>query len=392
MVSLSGEQLTLFLEGVQVAEDQAAKTTYLIVAIDMTARKKAELSIQTQSILLQKVFNTAFTGLAVLDTVRSAQGEIVDFTYRLTNSVIERMAGQNLLGQSCLELYPELQTMGLFEKMKEVADTGQSVDIEQNYQVNSNTYWFRITIAPIPDGVVAGVEDITSRKRIEKENMQLRLQRQKELLHAILDAQEEERRRISESLHNGVGQILYATKLNLDQINVDTLPLSAEQLKLAKLKTEQLLIEAIKETRHVSHELIPLLLDEYGLAVAMADFCKRFSHTGLHLACYGLEERLPKQVEMVIYRIAQELVNNIVKHAKATRARIEVYRKKGRIIIEAQDNGKGFVLKQAENGIGLRTIYDRTKLFDGKVEIESSLGKGTLITVSFPLTIVKEDM
>ncbi len=233
--------------------------------------------------------------------------------------------------------------------------------------------------------------DITERNRLEEEHVQMRLSQQKALLQAIMEAQEEERRRISESLHNGVGQILYAARLNLDRIDLGSTPLSPETLRPAKQKTEQLLSEAIRETRRVSHELIPLLLEERGLAVAIEDFCRRFSHTGIQIACHSLQDRLDKYLETAVYRISQELVNNIVRHAGATRARIEVFREGDWVVIEAQDNGKGMDAGKAlatagkGKGIGLKTIQDRVNLLEGKLVIEAAPGGGTLVTISLPV-------
>jgi PAS domain S-box-containing protein len=385
LLTFGGDLYTLILEGISVSEENAGNAQYLISSINITDRKKAELAVESQTYLLHTVFHASITGIAVLDCVRGMQGEVVDFVYRLANPVLEQIAGRNLVGLYYTELFPDTKISGVFDILKQVVDTGKPVDVEHIYKDSEAVYCYRIIALPLGDGIVCSVEDITIRKKIENENLQMRLQRQKELLHTILDAQEEERRRISESLHNGVGQILFATKLNLDQINLDAVPLSLEQLRQAKQNTEQLLTEAIKETRNVSHELMPLLLQEYGLAVAISDFCKRFAHTGIHLSCYGLEERLDKALETAIYRIAQELVNNIVKHSEATRARIEVYREKGHIIIEAQDNGKGIDLNKLGQGIGLRTIQDRVKLLEGTVDIDSTPGKITLVTVKFPL-------
>jgi len=232
--------------------------------------------------------------------------------------------------------------------------------------------------------------DITEIKLLEKENLDLRLAQQKVLLLAILEAQEEERRRISENLHNGVGQILYATKIHLDLVNLQTKGQSLASLKEAKQKADELLLEAIRETRRVSHELIPLLLKEHGLEVAMEDFCCRFASESIKITSHGLKQRLENHLEIAIYRIAQELVNNIVKHAQATRARIEVFKEGNFIILEAQDDGKGLDTTQsAGKGIGLKTIQDRVALLEGMLEIVSTPGKGTLITISLPLFSIK---
>lgn len=105
----------------------------------------------------------------------------------------------------------------------------------------------------------------------------------------------------------------------------------------------------------------------------------------MQISCYVLEDRLDKYLETAIFRIAQELINNIVKHSGASRARIEIYLEKEQIIIEAQDNGKGIDLEQPWKGIGLNTIKDRAGLMEGTMLIDSVPGTGTLVTIVLPL-------
>ncbi len=384
-VSYGGEPRTLLLEGTGLSEQPAEGIRFLITATDITERKRAQIAAGEQRILLQSVMSAVLTGVLVLDCVRDNGGEVVDFTYRLTNPLFEKITGRKLVGSRLLEQYPGMGTSGIFDRLKAVVDTGQPADFEQYYKTEGFNHWFRITGVKLGDGLVSSIEDVTARKRMEEENLRMRLESQQELLHAILEAQEEERRRISESLHNGVGQVLYATKLNLARIEPSKTSLPPEQLWQAWQKTDQLLAEAIRDMRNVSHELIPILLREQGLAVAMADFCQRFSQTGFQLSCHGLEERLNRHLETAIYRIAQELVNNMVKHANATRGRIEVLREGDQVVIEAQDDGKGIDLSQPGKGIGLRTIQDRVTLLQGTMSINSAPGAGTMITVTLPI-------
>jgi signal transduction histidine kinase len=233
--------------------------------------------------------------------------------------------------------------------------------------------------------------DISHIKRLEEENIRIRLEQQQRLLNAILEAQEEERRRISESLHNGVGQILYATKLSLAGVNLDApaalKPQAAEALK----RTEDLLTEAIVETRRVSHELVPVLLKDFGLQKAIAEFCSRFEQTEIRLECHCFPQRLSAPLEMAVYRISQELLNNVVKHSGATRASLEVSKDQAFVYLDAQDNGKGMDVGSLDDpgtvkGIGLKTIRDRVALLNGTVEVDSSPGKGTLVSVCLPLS------
>jgi signal transduction histidine kinase len=224
--------------------------------------------------------------------------------------------------------------------------------------------------------------DVSEVKRLEEENLQMRLNQQKALLLGILDAQEEERRRIAESLHNGVGQLLFATKLNFDRV-ATLVPKEVFQ------GANQLLAEAILETRRVAHELVPITLNELGLAKSIQDLCQKYSKTRIRIQCeiVGLESRLESYLEVAVYRICQELLTNVTKHAEATTADILLVEEDSEITLKVRDNGKG--ISQEPNklaGIGLRTIQDRIKLLNGTFSLHiPDTGIGTQITIRIPI-------
>ncbi|WP_210490365.1 PAS domain S-box protein [Rufibacter aurantiacus] len=235
---------------------------------------------------------------------------------------------------------------------------------------------------------VLGVDlDLSEVHRLEQENLRMRLEQQKALLLAILEAQEEERRRISESLHNGVAQILYATKLNLGRAKEHDVESGKEENQ--PLQTvEDLLTEAINETRRVSHELVPMLLQEFGLQVALESMCRKFEDSALFLQCKveGLEQRLEPYLEIALFRMSQELVNNILKHSGATAATLSICKEGEHIQLQARDNGRGIKAgKSNGKGIGLKSIKDRVKLLNGTLSVSApKSGKGTLITIQVP--------
>ncbi len=237
-------------------------------------------------------------------------------------------------------------------------------------------------------GVDFDVTVIEAAKAQREESLALKLSQQQALLNAILDAQEEERRRISESLHNGVGQVLYATKLHLERVDLARLPGHAAEVAEALETTGKLLAEAIRETRRVSHELVPALLHDFGLEVAINDFCKRFAGLALRLTCRvaGLGGRLDPHLEVALYRICQELILNVVKHAGADQAGLLLESKDGELVLEVSDNGRGFRGDQATpTGRGLRTIRDRVKLLNGTLDITGDAGKGVRVAIRLPL-------
>lgn len=225
--------------------------------------------------------------------------------------------------------------------------------------------------------------DVSEVKRLEEENLQMRLDQQKALLLGILDAQEKERRRISESLHNGVGQLLFATKLNFNRVAA-LVPHDVFK------EANELLDEAIQETRRVSHELVPAMLSDYGLTKSLEDLCHQYSRTALRVQCevVGLENRLESYLEVAVYRICQELLTNVTKHAAATKAEILLVQEDGEITLKVRDNGKGISSESnTSTGIGLRTIRDRVNLLNGIFLLHApTTGVGTQVTIQIPMT------
>ncbi|WP_375417545.1 PAS domain S-box protein [uncultured Hymenobacter sp.] len=229
--------------------------------------------------------------------------------------------------------------------------------------------------------------DVTEREHLREESLrQQRAQQhaqQQQVLGATLEAQEAERRRIAESLHNGLGQLLYAAKLTL-----------AGPPDVAVRRALPLLDEAIRATRTISFELTPGVLNDFGLATALQELAKRLPREALRLRLHlhGLgAQRLPPAVEMAAYRIAQELLNNVIKHAQAREANLHVTLLAGppaELHLLMQDDGRGF--DPAEplplgGGSGLRSIRHRVELLDGRLRLDSRPGQGTAIAVELPL-------
>ncbi|MGY2134912.1 PAS domain S-box protein [Hymenobacter sp. HD11105] len=224
--------------------------------------------------------------------------------------------------------------------------------------------------------------DISEVHRLEAENLHLRLTQQQALFNAVLEAQETERRRMAESLHNGVGQTLYATKLQLDQVR-----------GLAPApgwgRVDALLSDAIRQTRTLSHELVPTVLTDFGLQAALHDVSRKLSGPHLRFTCtveLDDEQPLPQSLEVALYRIAQELAQNVVKHAQASEASLALETVPGFVLLRVEDNGIGFPAPAAAgSGIGLRTIRDRVTLLGGTVELGSTPAFGTYVRIRFPL-------
>jgi len=238
---------------------------------------------------------------------------------------------------------------------------------------------------------VLGVDvDISELQRLEADNLRLRLMQQQALFEAVQAAQEAERKRIAEGLHNGIGQILYATKLRIDRLHAPLLG-TDPALVAARAEADRLLSEAIHQIRALSHELVPMVLEEFGLAAAFKDICSKMSTPRLRLRGHvELDEEaasLPPPLRLALYRMAQELAQNIMKHARgATAATLELETTPGWVLLRAEDNGRGFpVAPTASDGLGLRSIRDRVALLGGQVETGSRPTGGAYVRIRIPL-------
>jgi two-component system NarL family sensor kinase len=222
----------------------------------------------------------------------------------------------------------------------------------------------------------------------EKEIQQLQQERQLVATNSILKGQEEERTRVARDLHDGLGGILTSVKLTLSKVRGNFILPEASTVVFARA-LEQLDL-AINEMRRVAHSMMPEALVRYGLPDSLKDFCEDLNETGqikVHLQVLGMENRLDSSVEVVLYRIVQELLNNILKHAQATDAYVQLVRREEIVHLTVEDNGKGFDVKQAENqkGAGMRNIENRVAYLGGTLDIQSTVGEGTSVEIEIKL-------
>ena len=211
---------------------------------------------------------------------------------------------------------------------------------------------------------------------------------------AILTGETRERKRISSEIHDGIGQMLTALKMRIEMLeeqdNIDGSML---------VDIREMTTTIVKETRRVCSELMPNILDDFGLKSATRELCRMVKeNTKIEVELHDeIEEGvLTKQQDVVIYRILQEAINNIMKHAQATHIEIIAEADAENIYIEINDNGIGFKVKIDEiydgqssgiHGLGLLNMKERTEMLDGKFNITSTPGKGTTISLKIPYHI-----
>lgn len=314
----------------------------------------------------------------VLSRADSAAGNMAS---ALANYKAYILFRDSLLNDATRKASYKKQMQFAYEKKEAslIADVSRKqVELEHNQLVN---------------GVIAGAAVFTllfvivllNRNRLRQKHLyQKELNRQqKAQASAVMETQEQERKRIAEDLHDSLGHLLSTVKMNLQ-----TLPDIHRQLVENPLR---LVNQAASEIRNITFNLMPRTLEEEGLAAALHELAEKTNRPGslrVELQIHGMEVvRLERQVEFNIYRIIQEAVNNILKHAGAREITIQLIRHDDQFSIMIEDDGSGFNTDEAgRSGRGIRNISTRSAWLNGTADFDSAPGRGTTVTVSIPIT------
>jgi two-component system, NarL family, sensor kinase len=231
--------------------------------------------------------------------------------------------------------------------------------------------------------------NVLAKKETELQQQHIReLEKDRQLVavDSMLKGQEEERSRLAKDLHDGLGGLLSGVKFSLRNMK-DNLIITPDNMIVFE-RSLDMLDTSIKELRRVAHNMMPELLTKFGLDEALKEYCNTVNATNLLSVKYqsvGMTTRIEKSSEIIIYRIIQELLNNIMKHAAATEAVVQLIKDEHRFSLIVEDNGKGFdtaILKN-NKGAGLTSIQSRVDYLKGRVEIHSNPAKGTLVNIEF---------
>jgi signal transduction histidine kinase len=223
--------------------------------------------------------------------------------------------------------------------------------------------------------ILLAIEDVTQRKRSD--------------LARLATAQEEERRRIARELHDDLIQRLAGLGMDLGAYAADT-TLSSPRLKKGLRRLQGRVVEAAEVGRRVAYELHPFQLEDLGLTAALRAHCESLG-TGEGLAVDFTSRNLPDglkpEITACLYRVAQESLRNIAKHAKVKRATVSLEGTANSVRLTVEDRGTGFRVQatHAGHGLGLVGMRDRVQLANGKFSIASEPGKGTRVSVEVPL-------
>lgn len=231
---------------------------------------------------------------------------------------------------------------------------------------------------------------IFRRKQIEQKALLVAEQiKQRELLtQAIIEAEEAERKRIASDLHDGVGQLFSAVKMNLGGL-LNRVEIAKEEDQFLAEKTMALVDESCKEVRVISHKMMPNFLLKSGIASDIKSFIEKIDENTLKISfeSYGFKEQLEFNEEIILYRVIQELINNVIKHAKANELEIVLHKTNQNIQVKIIDNGIGFDYDEAidKGGLGLKNILVRIEYLKGKLNFSPNNPSGTIVQIDIPI-------
>ena len=216
-----------------------------------------------------------------------------------------------------------------------------------------------------------------------------------ELTNRVITAQDEERRRLSRELHDGVSQLLASAKFSLETAEIK---IEQEKDALADIKKSRDVInQTLQDVRALSRDLHPRVLDDHGLSVGVEALAKNFTertNIAVHFSQISVRNLLPNDIKMTLYRVAQEAFTNIERHSQAENVTIDIAVKGPWIVLSVEDDGRGFDVdalrksKSVSEGIGLRNMYERIAFYDGEFAIHST-ESGTLIEAKIPKSVLK---
>ncbi|MEI7980947.1 MAG: sensor histidine kinase, partial [Bacteroidota bacterium] len=207
-------------------------------------------------------------------------------------------------------------------------------------------------------------------------------------MRSVIDGEEMERQRLSRELHDGIGQLLIAIKLRMESL----LYQDGKEIKNSIQELKKYFDQIIDEVRRISNNLLPSVLEAFTIPIAFRNlFSETEEHSDLriHFESKGNFDGLDKKTKTYIYRLTQEAISNIVKHAEATVVNVKLVRENETLTLVIHDNGKGFSIEKAgkEGGNGIHNMRVRASLLQGQIEIRSARGEGTTITLNVPIIL-----
>lgn len=309
-----------------------------------------------------------------------------------------RLEGDEL--NDSLKLVSDHKKYAEYEAKYNLSEQEKIAEVEKNKRQKAQVWIYVLGILTLV--LVVFLWLYSRNQKIKRENQELEFQKenllqerkiervknetQVKILNATIDGKESERREIAGVLHDSVGALLSSAGLHLQAVKAELDENVPEEIG----KTQKIVKEAGKKIRDLSHQLISSVLLKFGLAYAVEDLCEKYSNSKLSFQSDSQNvERYKVELEIKLYHIIEELINNIIKHSKAENATLLLKQTTEQLQVQIFDDGVGFdvdkVMKNPSGGLGLHQIEARIKMLEGVFTIKSSKGEGTRIFISVPV-------
>lgn len=394
-VSLTGrdKEKKYILHTVSLLRDEQGDAIGLLgVGKDITERKKAEASLQKSELFYRNLISNSLDGIIMTN----AEGII---TY--SGPSVTQVSGfkpENLLGCNIME----------FVHPDDISQASEAFRAEVSGEIRNNYFEFRILNAeghwvwmslrahnllndPVFKSLVIYFSDITEQRQLSQQLIDQEIQKQKLLTEATITGQEKERQQIGKELHDNINQHLTTARLYLE---VASEKATGEIQELIRLSLKNI-GGMIREIRTLSQSLVPPTLGDIGLVESIQELCdslKRAHAFSVDFISRHFEESvITENMKLMLFRITQEQVNNIIRHSHATEIYIKLQSDAESVILTIKDNGTGFDPEKARKGMGMNNIASRAALMGGKADIKASPGEGCMLIVELPQSAGKEE-
>ncbi len=361
---------------------ELARTTEQLT-LELTERKQAEEALRDSEAKYRQLFTTVSDAIMVFKADTKQFVDVNDAALCFYGYSKEEFLK---LRHPAITAEPEKSAASIAEAL-----AGELTRIPLRYHKKKDGTVFPVEISTSTftlgnRQVLCGiVRDITERKRAEEHI--------RTLTQELMKAQESERQRISRDLHDRVAQDLFTLKIGLDTL-FDNQPEGPHEMRQIVSELSKMLQETITVVRDLAYDLRPVGLDQMGLVRSVHEYCEEFSSKNqvkVDFFASGIDElKLDFDTKITLYRLIQESLNNVRKHADASQVTMRLVASFPNIILRIEDNGMGFDVEDRlgsaakERRMGLRTMQERVALLQGKMRIESRLTEGTKIFIEFP--------
>ncbi|HXU92069.1 MAG TPA: PAS domain S-box protein, partial [Gallionella sp.] len=382
-----GRIVPVLLSVASIKNEYGKTTGYVANITDLSERKRAEETLQKQKEFMWQVLDTDPN----LIFVKNAEGRFI-----LVNKAMADACGrtvQEMIWKKNAEVYPDqpLEVAGFLAADRDVIQERREVVLTESAKLpDGRQRWYLTIKRPMIEdngavSVLGIAMDITEQRQSEMK-LALSYKELQRLSSHLENALEDERTRIARELHDEMGATLAAMKMRLAWL-ASRLPLQMRHLAEETEHISELVSDGIQTVRQIVHKLRPSLLEDVGLVAAIEDYVKKFrQHTGIEcmLSLPG-QEFVPEQGQAAtLFRILQESLSNVAKHAQASRVDVILTKRGKSLLLVVEDNGIGFELGRKEKSFGLLGIRERALMAGGKARISSEPGKGARISISIP--------